>query len=205
MTITIKSRLCAVRSCRKKFTPNKPMQRVCSLACATQLAKENAEKRDALSAKRARAEIRRRKEAIKTIPELIAEAQIAFNAYIRLRDEGRPCICCGRFPSSSSAGGDWDAGHYRSRGAAPHLRFDERNCHRQLKQCNRYASGNVVGYRTGLIQRIGLTEVESLEANNQTHKWSREELVGIRDMYRRRVRQMKNGESLLAMLPVALP
>ena len=31
---------------------------------------------------------------VHTIPELIKKAQVVFNAYIRRRDEGLPCISC---------------------------------------------------------------------------------------------------------------
>ena len=88
-------------------------------------------------------------------------------------------------------GNNVDAGHYRSVGSAPHLRFDERNCHAQSKHDNRYLAGNAVEYRKGLIQRIGLKAVEELEADNTPRKWSREELVQIRDKYRAKLKELK--------------
>ena len=114
---------------------------------------------------------------MKGIPELIREADIAFCAYIRARDRlaGHPCISSG-LPLDWS-GNNVDAGHYRSRGAASHLRYDERNCHAQSKHENRYKGGNIVEYRKRLIERVGLADVEDLEADNETHKWTREELI----------------------------
>lgn len=135
-------------------------------------------------AKVERAETRKRREAIKTLPVLKAEAQAAFNRYIRLRDAGKPCICCGQPLSAGDVGGSYDCGHYRSVGSAPQLRFDENNAHAQRKQCNRWGAGRAVDYRLGLIQRIGLAAVEALEADNEPHKWTREELIQIRDEYR---------------------
>ncbi len=136
-------------------------------------AKRKAEKQARAAAKVERAETRRRKEAIKTIPNLIKEAQNAFNAYIRTRDADQPCICCGRPLGDEEVGGAYDAGHYRSTGSASHLRFHPDNCHAQRKQCNRYGAGRAVDYRIGLIARIGASRVDALEASNKPHKWTR--------------------------------
>ena len=182
MLLTTPQRRC--RECNTPFFVNRPMQAVCSIRCA---------RADAKRVKRADKEkTRARKEAVKTIPALIREAQTAFNAWVRARDEGQPCICCGRFPLNDSLkGGGWDCGHYRSTGSASHLRFNEANAHRQLKVCNRYGAGRAVDYRIGLIARIGLDAVEALEASNAPHKWQRDELKAIRDMYRRRLKELK--------------
>ena len=171
------------RVCKAEFAPQRMGQKACSPICALALAKSERAKKERKQALLARKETRQRLEAMKGLPQLIREAQTAFNAYVRARDEGKPCICCGQYGNGQTRGGEWDAGHYRSRGAAPHLRFDERNVHAQLKHCNRYKAGNVVGYRAGLIARIGLEAVEALEADNAPRKWSREELIAIKREY----------------------
>ena len=154
--------------------------------------KERAEAKAArAAAKVERAETRRRKEAIKTIPDLIKEAQREFNGYIRARDQDQPCICCGRPLGDGQVGGAYDAGHYRSTGSASHLRFHPDNCHAQRKDCNRYGAGRAVDYRIGLIARIGAARVDALEASNQPHKWTREELIAIRDTYKTKLKEMK--------------
>lgn len=134
--------------------------------------------------------MREKLEAMKTVPQLIAEADRAFCAFIRARDKaaGHHCISSG-LPLDWS-GNNVDAGHYRSRGAASHLRYDERNCHAQAKRENRYKGGNVVEYRIRLIQRIGLDAVEALERDSRTHKWTRDELREIRDTYRKKLRDL---------------
>lgn len=134
---------------------------------------------------------RARKEALKTIPELIKEAQREFNRFIRARDRlaGFPCISSGR-PLDWS-GNAVDAGHFRSVGSASHLRFDERNVHAQSKHDNQWKSGNVVDYRINLIERIGLEAVEALEADNRVHKWTREELIAIKEKYRAKARELE--------------
>jgi hypothetical protein len=128
---------------------------------------------------------------MKGIPQLIKEAQQAFNTAIRERDRaaGFPCISSGR-PLDWS-GNAVDAGHWRSTGSAPHLRFNPDNCHAQSKHDNLYLSGNVQAYRVGLIARIGLERVEALENNNEVHKWTREELIEIKTKYAALARQLR--------------
>ncbi len=65
-----------------------------------------------------------------------AQAQKAFNAYIRARDAGLPCISCGETNPPDLHGGQWDCGHFKTVGAYPELRFEERNAHKQCKSCN---------------------------------------------------------------------
>jgi len=176
-----KPKSCAHCGCN--FTPARAMQNVCSPVCAGRLVRAQ-KKAD-------REQVKARKEAIKTIPQLIKEAQIEFNAYIRLRDCMQPCICCGNPLSTGAVGGGFDAGHYRSTGSASHLRFNEDNVHAQRKVCNRYGAGRAVDYRLGLIARIGLVRVEALEANNQVHKWRADELRSIKALYREKLKQLQ--------------
>lgn len=153
--------------------------------------KRKAEKQARAAAKVERAETRRRKEAIKTLPELIKEAQHAFNAYIRARDAHQPCISCGAPPPDlSRLHAGRDAGHYRSVGSASHLRFHEDNVHAQCVHCNQWGAGRAVDYRIGLVARLDLTRVETLEHNNAPHKWTREELIAIRDTYKQKHKEI---------------
>lgn len=183
------TKLC--KTCREPFEPRKMGQRVCSPECALSLAisiRGKTAKAEGIKERRAD---KVRKMAMKSRGDWIKEAQTAFNAWIRARDSGQPCICCGRISSGAVHGGDFDAGHYRSRGSAPHLRFDERNVHAQLKQCNRYDSGNVVGYRMGLIERIGLTAVEALEADQEPRRHSIDDLKAIKADYTARAKELR--------------
>lgn len=181
--------------CLGKLETGQRIHQACidGYADAQQAKKERADAKAArMAAKVERASIKARKEAIKTIPELIKEAQREFNGYIRARDQDQPCICCGRPLGDGDFGGAFDAGHYRSTGSASHLRFNEHNCHAQRKQCNRYGAGRAVDYRIGLIGRIGLEAVEALEAQNVPHKWTREELIDIRDTYKKKLKELKS-------------
>jgi hypothetical protein len=119
------------------------------------------------------------------------EAQAAFNAYIRARDDGRGCISCGVVTGARSlTGGGFDAGHYLTVGARPELRFDEENCHKQCKRCNQHLHGNLVSYRVGLVQRLGPAAVERLEGPHEPKKYDVAALRQIRDHYRAQARAM---------------
>lgn len=169
--------------CKTPFTPQRMGQRVCSPRCAGRYVK--AQKKAEI------ATTRERKAALKRIPDLIKEAQHAFNAFIRERDKDRDCICCGHPLGAADSGGSYDCGHYRSVGSASHLRFHEHNAHAQRKVCNRWGAGRAVDYRIGLVRRIGVEAVEQLENNNTPHKWTREELIQIRDHYRQKLKELK--------------
>lgn len=180
--------------CKAKFSPSPPAATVCSPECAANIAEKMRAKVVQHKAREKRKETKAALDKLKTLPTLKAEAQAAFNKFIRLRDiaAGHPCICCGKplqaHDLGGNTGGKFDAGHYRSVGSAPHLRFDERNCHAQRKYCNSYGAGRAVDYRLGLIARIGLQAVEALESDNTPRKYSRDELRGLKAEYTRKAR-----------------
>ena len=130
------------------------------------------------------------RESLKTKSQYVKEAQVAFNTYVRLRDADKPCISCGGSPAQRY-GGSMDAGHYRSRGAAGHLRYNLNNCHAQCKKCNRNLSGNVVEYRINLIKRIGQEKVEALENDNSTKLFTIEYLQRLKRVFQKKVRIIK--------------
>ena len=194
--IVIKPKRC--KQCGTEFVP----MRSTAIACSYRCAKAWVDARNAkLKAQKAKQEAKverqltkERKEALKTRNDWIKETQVAFNAYIRERDKDQTCICCGKPLGESQVGGGYDAGHYRSTGSAPHLRFHEDNCHAQRKHCNNWKAGNAVDYRLGLIKRIGLQRVEALEANNEPAKWSIDELKAIREHYKTKLKELKKGK-----------
>jgi len=179
------------KACRNPFTPDRPLQCACSPECAYKLVKKANEKKASEAKKVERKRDAETRVRLKTKPQLTKEAQIEFNKYIRLRDASLPCICCGEPLGSGELGGSYDAGHFRSIGSAPHLRFDEGNVHAQRKYCNRHKAGNAVGYRQGLIERMGLSHVEKLEADQEPRHHTREDLINIRDTYRRKAKELE--------------
>ena len=190
-----KPKTCKNPDCRVSFVPQRLGQAVCNYTCGLAIKDVNQEKALKSLALVERREIKVRKEKLKSRSDHMREAQQAFNAYIRARDRsaGRACISSGR-PLDWS-GNQTDAGHYRSVGSAPHLRFDERNCHAQSKQDNRFLSGNAVDYRIGLIARIGQEAVDALESDQSVRKYTVDEIKAIKATYRAKTRELKKGQA----------
>ncbi|MBV8060823.1 MAG: recombination protein NinG [Alphaproteobacteria bacterium] len=171
-------RKCAV--CREPFQPRNMMHKVCGPNCAETHA-------EAIRSAQDRKQDRERKQALKTRQDWLREAQQAFNSYIRERDKTDPCISCGRFHD-----GSWDAGHYRSVGAAPALRFDENNVHKQCVPCNQHKGGNIVEYRLSLINKIGRIAVEWLETEQPPAKYTIEDAQRIKALYKQKLKELQS-------------
>ena len=186
----MKLKKCSV--CKDLFKPVRPLQKVCSPSCALEVSKKVVAKNRQKEAAQERKETKAKLDALQTKPQLVKKAQVAFNAYIRARDMGKPCISCGK-PLGSEPN-SYDAGHWRSVGSAPHMRFVEDNVHGQCKHCNNYLAGNAVEYRKGLIDRIGLHRVEQIESDTVLRKYTKEALIEIARHYREQARQLlKDG------------
>ena len=179
--------------CKTEFKPARPMQNWCSIDCAVKLANQAVEKKKAKEAQEDRKKTREKLDAMRTKPQLVKVAQTAFNAFVRARDADKPCISCGKTPSSES--NSVDAGHFRSVGSAPHMRFVEDNVHGQCKHCNQYLAGNVLAYRKGLIERIGLERVEQIESDQTVRKYTKEGLQELAKHYNAEVRRLKKEQT----------
>ena len=185
------------KHCRARFPDAKPWEVIhanCiepyAVKAAAKIERTNGKKhRAALAA--GRAADKQKREDDQTIYQLIALAQTAFNGFIRARDAGQPCICCGRPFEINKPGGSVDAGHWLSRGGSPQLRFDEANCHAQRKDCNRPGGAERFAFRSGVLARIGAEEVARLEGPHPIHKWTKPELREIKTKYAALTKQLK--------------
>lgn len=180
----IKAKKCRNKSCSCTFVPVRPLQTCCSIPCAMVIGRENALKQ---AAKKAQVERKTHREDVlkaKSRWQWLKEAQAAFNAYIRKRDEGLPCISCGSFT------GKKNAGHYRSVGSAPELRFEESQVWLQCEKCNSYLSGNLINYRINLIKRIGLDKVEWIEEKHEPKKYTIPEIKSIKAQYKLKLKEL---------------
>ena len=176
-------------SCRVMFTPARDSQAVCGeIECAIaygQSEKGRATTRKAL-ADVERREIKVRKEKLKSRADHLKDTQIAFNAWVRERDVALPCISCGRHHQ-----GKYDAGHYRTVGSNPALRFEPLNCHRQCSPCNTHKSGDIVNYRIELVKRIGTDKVDWLEGPHDPKRYTIEDLKTIKADYLAKTKELK--------------
>lgn len=168
-----KSRRCS--NCRKKCPPENiltsNLRAFCSMECLMDFTKSEKGKKLIKEAvvrqdRQDRAKVREKQ---KTRSQWLSEAQSAFNAYVRWRDRHAGCISCGS-RAENKYGGNYDAGHFRSRGSAPHLRYHLWNVHKQCVKCNRFRSGAVSEYRVSLIWKLGHEKVEYLETLQSTRE-----------------------------------
>ncbi|WP_417643500.1 recombination protein NinG [Enterobacter kobei] len=194
-------RKCANQKCREWFHPMRDGQVVCCYVCATAVARlQTAKNRaEALRAEKERqrekekAERKRnadRRQAVKPLSYFRNQAQQAFNEFIRYRDRHLPCISCDRHHD-----GQYHAGHFRTTGANPELRFNEDNCHKQCSACNNHLSGNLTAYRPALIAKIGQSRFDALMGPHELPKWKRDDYIRIRDEYRAKLKELKQQEA----------
>jgi hypothetical protein len=192
-----KPKTCKNPACGITFPPQRLGQAVCSPKCGLAIKDVNKEKARKSLAQVERREIKVRKERLKSRADHLREAQTAVNEYVRMRDAHLPCISCDSTPNDNDlmTGSRWDAGHYRSVGACPELRFEPMNIHRQCVKCNRNLSGNAVEYRIRLVQRIGAEKVAFLEGPHEPRKYTVEEIKAIKAEYRAKTRELKKGQA----------
>ncbi|WP_272668177.1 recombination protein NinG [Providencia sp. PROV117] len=185
--------------CREWFHPKYENIEWCSPEHGAKLAiKRRSKEREKLEAKlkkerqqkekESRDKLKIRKLAVKPLKYFTQQAQNAFNAYIRYRDRNEPCISCERFHE-----GQYHAGHYRTTGANPELRFNEDNCHKQCAPCNNHLSGNIEKYTPNLIAKIGQERFDILMGFHELPKWKREDYERIRDHYRKKLKELKDA------------
>lgn len=184
-----RAKTCINPECGVKFTPMQMGQKVCGWKCGLAVAPAGREKAQKAIQQREKAEHRERKEKVKSKGKHAKAAQDSFNAWIRERDKGLPCISCG-----TTADVQYAAGHYKPSGSNPALRFEPLNVHLQCnRNCNMAKSGNLGPYRVELIKRIGQEKVDWLEGPHEPKRYTIEDLQAIKALYRKKLRELKNA------------
>lgn len=180
-TLLIKPKICA--ECAIKFTPQRPFQRVCSSKCAFAQKKKKKTEKPTPKPKEVKEKALRHNDWINLL-------QIVFNAWVRERDKGRPCITC-----YVKYEGEYHAGHFFPVGLHPELRFNEDNCHLQCRNCNINLRGNFEDYCNRLHLRIGQERFDALKAaRNIEFKLSIPEIKEKIAEYRNKTKTLKNAE-----------
>ena len=170
------------RICKEKFQPFNSLMVVCSPKCAIEDAREKKKKAD-------KKFVRDGRERLKTKSDHLREAQTATNAYVRERDKNEPCISCGTTKETIQ----YCAGHYKTRGGHPELRFHPMNIHKQCNQyCNLQLSGNIPKYRPNLIDKIGLSNVEWLEGQHESQNLTIGDIKEIKQYYKEQLKRLKD-------------
>jgi hypothetical protein len=184
--IKIKPKTC--RICKQKFIPVRAIQPACSYECQVEYATKVAAKAAIAREKKAKREHKEKLEKVKSRSEHLREAQRWFNKYIRLRDADLPCISCGRFHT-----GQYHAGHYRTVGSTPQLRFEESQVHKQCAPCNNHLSGNIVNYRINLLKKIGQEKLDWIEGPHESQHYSLDDIKFIKGHYKKLCQLLEKG------------
>lgn len=191
---------CKAPSCGLKFQPERQMQETCCIKCAIELTNLKRSKKAAKDvADVSKKERAAKREASKKKAEFYANdrshqlklTQAEVNKWVRFRDEGLTCISCDNEIKGGGyiGSGSKQAGHYRSAGSCPELRFNTLNINLQCQRCNVQLSGNIAGYRPKLIDKIGIELVEWLEGPHEPKKYTCDQLREIRAYYTKLTRQ----------------
>jgi len=130
----------------------------------------------------------------KSINALREEAARVFNRWVRMRDcflatgsiHYGECISCGEpFPFEKL-----EAGHFVPKHNNNY--FSEDGVHAQCKKCNRFLSGNQLGYRRSLVVLYGEKRTSELEFENVPFKkFTREELENLKNYYKEKIKELK--------------
>lgn len=179
------------KNCGRLFDQRQFGETCCCFNCKYAWKDKLAEENEALKLKYSHAPIENETDGNslieKSIPALIKIAEKHFNAYIRKRDEGQPCISCGE-PRKLQAGHFYPVKY----GC---LRFHEYNVNGQCKECNCFEDGNFDEYRPRLQIKIGAILLLMLdnEVEHYRHvgwKWAKPYLIGIITEYKEKIKQL---------------
>ena len=178
----VKPKKCS--ECGGEFKPFRTTQSVCSTACAIKDAATKAKKKEA---KEWKVEKARRVDKMKTRTQKVNDVRPVFQKWIRHRDKDQPCISC---PATSAD--EWHGGHYFKAELYTGIIFNELNCNKQCKRCNKFGQGMQAEYRIGLVKRIGeaaVLELESIKDALRVYKWSDDELSEIKKKYTAKLKE----------------
>jgi hypothetical protein len=175
------------KNCKEVFEPKWFNWKYCDKdLCHNLGVKDLVKKEREKKAKQEWKETKKAKEALLTHRDYLKLFQTVFNTYIRTRDKDLPCISCRKNNEKQ-----FHAGHYRSVGSCPELRFEELNVWRQCATCNTYLHGNLIEYRKELINRIGVEKVEWLEGYQPSNKMLIPEIKEKIKEYKAKINSLK--------------
>ena len=183
-----KPKTCKNPACRASFVPQRLGQAVCSPKCGLAIKDVNQAKARKSLAQVERREIKVRKEKLKSRADHAKEAQAVINRYVRLRDAHLGCISCDK---PATWGGQWHCSHFRSVGAAAHLRFNLWNMNKSCSQCNAHLSGNIMVYRPRLVEKIGAEKVAWLERNQDLVRHEIPYLKRLKSVFTKKAKRLE--------------
>lgn len=132
----------------------------------------------------------------KDLPHQLELTRVVCNSFIRVLDAGEPCISCGRL----RCGHRMEAGHFKSVGSHPELRFDPRNIYLQGSGCNQATSkrkrSNLTiakEYEKRLAVKMGQEMVDWLNGPHKAKHYTCADLVELRAIFNAESRFIKDN------------
>lgn len=133
----------------------------------------------------------------KTLKNQTRLTQNACNRLVRLLDDEKPCVSCGKHNTL-------EAGHFKSVGSTPELRFCLLNIHGQCRACNQAGTiGRKRGknpetvaseYERRLRLRIGDEAVDWLKGPHPMPHYSVDDLQAMRKVFNAEGRRIERGD-----------
>lgn len=180
-----KIKTCKNKDCTNKFEQFNSLISWCSSKCGYELSQTRLKDKES---KEWKVRKKRGQEQLKTLGQYEMDAKKSYQKWVRLRDKDLACISCNEFVKDL-----WDGGHYFKAELFSGLIFDERNCHKQCRKCNRYDGGNEIQYRLGLVKRFGQEFVDGLESDSvakRVYKFTKKELISIKLKYDIKIKEL---------------
>lgn len=189
----LKCKKCKNKLCRQEFTPVRPLQYLCGeMSCTISYANASKSRREAQERTNERRLIREARDKQKKLSAWLKDVERHCNKLVRYRDKDDGCISCGtRNPNIQYA-----AGHFRTVKAAPQLRFNLDNIHKQCNyRCNSMLSSNRENYEPALIKKIGQERVDALKNNNEIHRYTIEECKELIIHFKQLYKELQHASS----------
>ncbi len=178
------------RHCKKRKPREEALKinggNYCDLDCATAYGRDKGLKAKQVEFKKTTAKMKRKLND-SDLKVRKAAARKACHDYIKARDKGQGCICCGE-----PLGELFHAGHFYTDGNHPMLRYHEDNIHGQRVDCNYFKGGDSGQYRPRLIEKIGADRVAWLDENkSKPIKRTAQDYKEIERHYKDKLKQLK--------------
>jgi len=174
------------KHCKSLFQPLSSFHPCCGIPCAIAWGKTKECKayQDDAMKKEARKAKKEYNESKKSYWE--KKLQVLVNRHVLKRDIGKPCISCDktRIQTARMQGSNFHAGHYKTVGGHPELRFELRNIFKQCAHCNMHNSGNIRGYIAGIIKRKGQAELTWLDGPHEAKNYTIADLKEMIQYYK---------------------
>ena len=160
----LKSKKC--KQCKERFTPQRPLQYICSPKCAVAYADLNTKKIAKEKAKE------QKKELTEKLTNWGQKLVVKCQEIARLIDNGQPCL------ARNVMANQFHGGHVFSRGSNPQMKYNLHNIHRQSAQSNHYQNDDGL-LREGIVREYGAEYMEFISGlrNIQSIKYKNEDFL----------------------------